>query len=40
MSERTRTWPARTGLPGFLVWLSTAVAVVAIIGFVWRLTLG
>jgi hypothetical protein len=36
MSDR-RTYPAKTGAAGAVVWIAVAIAIVAVIGCVWRL---
>lgn len=36
MSDR-RTYPAKTGAAGVVVWIAVAIAIVLVIGCVWRL---
>ena len=37
MSNHIPTWPARAGIPGFLLWLSVVIGIVGIGGFVYVL---
>lgn len=37
MSNHIPTWPARAGVPGLLLWLSVAIGIVGIGGFVYVL---